>query len=124
MPAAIRSQQLEAISAAGPDFAIIAGGRPDQARTLEQQGIATYLHVPSPALLRLFLDDGAKRFIFEGRECGGHIGPLTSFALWDSMVSTLLVHVPELGTLNRRQIAALLGVAPMNRDSGTKTGRR
>ncbi|MCB9794579.1 MAG: transposase [Alphaproteobacteria bacterium] len=37
---------------------------------------------------------------------------------------TLLVHVPELGTLNRRQIAALLGVAPMNRDSGTKTGRR
>lgn len=37
---------------------------------------------------------------------------------------TLLVHVPELGTLNRRQIAALVGVAPMNRDSGTKSGQR
>ncbi|MCB0199212.1 MAG: acyltransferase domain-containing protein, partial [Anaerolineae bacterium] len=97
VPAAIRSQQLEAISAAGPDFAIIAGGRPDQARTLEQQGIATYLHVPSPALLRLFLDDGAKRFIFEGRECGGHVGPRSSFVLWNAMIDALLAHFDLTG---------------------------
>ena len=32
---------------------------------------------------------------------------------------TLLAHLPELGTLNRRQIAALVGVAPYNRDSGS-----
>ena len=32
---------------------------------------------------------------------------------------TLLACLPELGTLNRRQIAALMGVAPFNRDSGT-----
>ena len=31
-----------------PPFALIAGGRPDQARELEEEGIATYLHVPSP----------------------------------------------------------------------------
>ena len=37
---------------------------------------------------------------------------------------TLLSDLPELGTLGRRQIAALVGVAPMNRDSGTKRGRR
>jgi len=36
----------------------------------------------------------------------------------------LLTHLPELGTLDRRQIAALVGIAPMNRDSGLFRGRR
>jgi transposase len=38
--------------------------------------------------------------------------------------TTLLVELPELGQLNRRQIASLVGVAPLNRDSGTLRGRR
>ena len=37
---------------------------------------------------------------------------------------TLLAGLPELGTLNRKQIAALVGVAPLNRDSGLLRGRR
>jgi transposase len=37
---------------------------------------------------------------------------------------TLLAEWPELGTLTRRQIAALVGVAPLNRDSGTFRGKR
>ena len=37
---------------------------------------------------------------------------------------TLLAYLPELGTLNRRQVAALVGVAPFNRDSGTLRGKR
>ena len=37
---------------------------------------------------------------------------------------TLLAYLPELGTLDRRQIAALAGVAPFNRDSGTLRGKR
>ena len=42
------------------------------------------------------------------------------FSAWGVQVSlTLLAYLPELGTLDRRQIAALLGVAPFNRDSGT-----
>jgi len=36
----------------------------------------------------------------------------------------LVTKLPELGTLNRRQIAALVGLAPMNRDSGTFRGKR
>ena len=44
------------------------------------------------------------------------VGPQVSVAL--------LADLPELGTLGRRQIAALVGVAPMNRDSGTMRGRR
>ena len=37
---------------------------------------------------------------------------------------TLLAHLPELGTLDRKQIAALVGVAPYNRDSGALRGKR
>lgn len=44
------------------------------------------------------------------------IGPVTS--------ATLLAALPELGTLNRRQISALVGVCPFNRDSGQCRGRR
>lgn len=40
------------------------------------------------------------------------------------MSTTLLVELPELGNLNRKQIAALVGVAPMNRDSGAFRGKR
>ena len=36
----------------------------------------------------------------------------------------LVTELPELGHLNRRQIAALVGVAPINRDSGTYRGKR
>ena len=39
-------------------------------------------------------------------------------------VATLLAELPELGTLNRRQVGALAGVAPYNRDSGRLKGRR
>ena len=44
------------------------------------------------------------------------IGPVVS--------RTLLAELPELGQLNRKQIAALAGVAPLNRDSATLRGRR
>ncbi len=38
--------------------------------------------------------------------------------------STLLAELPELGKVNRKKIAALVGVAPLNRDSGKYKGRR
>jgi len=41
-----------------------------------------------------------------------------------NLTFTLLANLPELGTLHRRQIAALVGVAPLNRDSGTLRGKR
>ncbi len=44
------------------------------------------------------------------------IGPTTT--------STLIAEVPELGRLSRREISALVGVAPFNCDSGTLRGRR
>ncbi len=44
------------------------------------------------------------------------VGPVTS--------ATMLGRMPELGQLNRQAIAALVGVAPVNKDSGTKHGKR
>jgi transposase len=44
------------------------------------------------------------------------VGPILS--------ATLTALVPELGTLNRKQIAALVGVAPLNNDSGAHHGKR
>jgi transposase len=44
------------------------------------------------------------------------VGPVTS--------TTLLGMLPELGQLNRQEIAALVGVAPVNKDSGKKQGKR
>jgi len=40
------------------------------------------------------------------------------------LCATLLADLPELGALSRREIAKLVGVAPLNRDSGTMRGRR
>ena len=40
------------------------------------------------------------------------------------LCATLLADLPELGALSRREIAKLVGVAPLNRDSGTLRGRR
>jgi transposase len=44
------------------------------------------------------------------------LGPVASFSM--------LADLPELGTLNRQQISKLVGVAPLNRDSGQQRGRR
>lgn len=41
-----------------------------------------------------------------------------------NLATTILGELPELGTLNRKQVAALVGVAPLNRDSGTLRGKR
>ncbi len=40
------------------------------------------------------------------------------------LATTLLADLPELGRLSRREIAALVGVAPINRDSGSFRGQR
>lgn len=40
------------------------------------------------------------------------------------LTATLVARLPELGTLDRKKIAALVGVAPYNRDSGTLRGKR
>ncbi|SED48992.1 Acyl transferase domain-containing protein [Amycolatopsis tolypomycina] len=89
VPDDLRVAQLAAIRAARPRCVLVAGGKPGQAKALEADGIATFLHVPSPVLLRQYLDAGVRRFVFEGAECGGHVGPRASFALWEEQLAVL-----------------------------------
>lgn len=119
VPQELREQQLAAVREVRPPFALIAGGRPDQAAQLEALGVATYIHVPVPGLLKNFYAKGARRFVFEGRECGGHVGPLTSFVLWEGMIEALLeevapgeaeaVHVLFAGGIHDARSAAMVG---------------
>ena len=89
-PKEIREEQLKAVLKVHPPFAILAGGRPDQVRTLEVQGHLDLRPrafgesdrpVPAPR---------QRKFILEGRECGGHVGPLASLVLWESALEAVL----------------------------------
>ncbi|WP_199510502.1 type I polyketide synthase [Nucisporomicrobium flavum] len=88
-PEQLRAAQIEVIREIRPKVAIIAGGRPAQAKGLEADGISSFLHVPSPGLLKQFLQAGSRKFIFEGAECGGHVGPRASFPLWEAQLGVL-----------------------------------
>ncbi|MDW5326946.1 SDR family oxidoreductase [Plantactinospora sp. KLBMP9567] len=106
VPEEVRAGQLAAVREVRPRVAIIAGGRPGQAKALEAEGITTFLHVPSPGLLRQFLRAGSRRFVFEGAECGGHVGPRTSFPLWEAQALALadfLDNAP-VGTAGEMQV--------------------
>ncbi|MER5885236.1 SDR family oxidoreductase [Streptomyces sp. NPDC001941] len=92
-PEDVRTAQLAAVRELRPTHVIVAGGRPSQAAALEADGIKTFLHVPSPGLLGQFLAAGARRFVFEGAECGGHIGPRNSFPLWEAQLAVLADHL-------------------------------
>ncbi len=99
LPSEVYAEQLNVLRSRRPPFALIAGGRPHQVKELEAEGIATYVHVPTVALLELFLEAGCRRFIFEGREAGGHVGPLCGFVLWEAMLERLLAHAEKTGGL-------------------------
>ena len=60
--------------------------------------------------------DAEKRDRAEKIDSVPGVGPVTA--------STMVADLPELGKLNRKQIAALVGVAPFNKDSGRKRGKR
>ncbi|MGH2895729.1 MAG: beta-ketoacyl synthase N-terminal-like domain-containing protein, partial [Solirubrobacteraceae bacterium] len=132
VPPELRAEQLAVVRSHRPPFALIAGGRPDQAAELEAEGITTYLHVPSPGLLKLYLAEGARRFVFEGRECGGHVGPRTSFVLWETMVGVLLeelaaadsdCHVLFAGGIHDGRSAAMVAaLASTASERGIKVG--
>ncbi|MBA3744623.1 type I polyketide synthase [Sporichthya sp.] len=110
VPDEVRAAQLEAVHEIKPQYALIAGGRPAQAAPLEAAGITTFLHVPSPALLDRFLAEGGRRFVFEGSECGGHVGPRASFPLWDAQIRHLLAYGSANDCLNELDVLFAGGI--------------
>ncbi|RSN68156.1 type I polyketide synthase, partial [Actinomadura sp. WAC 06369] len=89
VPPELRAEQLAAVRAAAPPYALLAGGLPVQAEPLEEVGTRTYLCVPAPEQLDRFLAEGTRRFVFAGMECGGPVGPLPSFPLWEAQLDRL-----------------------------------
>lgn len=134
LPREIYREQLNTVFSVRPPFALIAGAQPGQAGTLERDGIPTYVHIPSQGLLRMFLEEGVRRFVFEGRESGGHVGPLSSFVLWDSLITLLQesgasgnppkgCHVLFAGGIRDAVSAAMIGVmASPLADMGIRVG--
>ena len=87
---ALLEEQTRYILEAKPRAVLIAGGNPSHAAPFEKEGIKVLLHVPSVNLLDMFLKEGARNFIFEGRESGGHVGPIASLVLWEKQINRLL----------------------------------
>lgn len=88
----ILGPQMEAVDKVRPDFAIIAGGRINQVMEFEGKGIPAFVHASTAGIIAHYLDEGVRRFILEGRECGGHVGPMSSFTLWGAVVEALKTH--------------------------------
>ncbi len=89
------------------------------------------LHASIKALLRSLetqlrkLDEKIDLLVAETRQWRTKVEILTSVpGVGRILAYTLLSELPELGTLNRKEIAALVGVAPINRDSGSLRGKR
>jgi len=67
-------------------------------------------------LAKMLQADTANKRKIEILESVKGVGPV--------MISTVIAELPELGKLNRGEVARLVGVAPINRDSGQKSGKR
>jgi len=78
------------------------------------------------AAIKAQLDDIEAQMVAHVREHFGDLDELLQSASGIGPVAsaTLIAGLPELGRLNRREIAALVGVAPMAHDSGSSKGRR
>ncbi|MBF0210998.1 MAG: KR domain-containing protein, partial [Desulfamplus sp.] len=82
-------KHLELVRKYKAPFALFAGGIPSQVIELEKGGTKTYLHTPSISMMENAIKSGCTRFIFEGREAGGHVGSLSSLVLWEAAISKL-----------------------------------
>ncbi len=73
----------------------------------------------------LLIDQAIAQLIGQDQILRTKAKTLTSFCgVGERTAALLLAQMPELGRLNRRQVAALAGVAPFNRDSGSMHGKR
>lgn len=84
------------------------------------------LHASIEAAIKAQLDEIEEQMVTHVREHFGELDTLLQSAAGVGPVAsaTMIAELPELGRLNRREIAALVGVAPMANDSGGSKGRR
>jgi len=86
----IQDEQYQVIKSICPPVVLVAGGNASHVKKYEAIGCHVFIHAPSLGLLESYVNSGVTNFVFEGRECGGHVGPLSSFVLWEKQISFLL----------------------------------
>ncbi|MEW6775120.1 MAG: SDR family NAD(P)-dependent oxidoreductase [Bdellovibrionota bacterium] len=100
-----RDQHIAHLKNIRPPLAVVAAGTTEQALDLAHAGVRSFLHTPVHTLLVSAMDQGHTDFILEGTEAGGHIGKLTSFVLWQSVIQAL-VDRPAAGGLKAYVVLA------------------
>ncbi|MGB0588140.1 MAG: SDR family NAD(P)-dependent oxidoreductase [Myxococcota bacterium] len=117
-----------------PPFVLVAAGTMEQALDIERAGIKTYLHTPTPGLLRAALESGLTRFILEGTEAGGHVGSIGGLVLWQlgifeveralaaGVQASDLAFVPAGGISDAASARALATTLWTLNERGVKTG--
>jgi malonyl CoA-acyl carrier protein transacylase len=133
-----RDAHIEMLKKQRPPFVLVAAGTIEQAQDLEAADVKTYLHTPTPGLLRAALRGGLKRFVLEGSEAGGHVGSLGGLVLWQLGIHEIETAIEEgakpnelsfvpaggLGDVasTRALAAALLGLARKGVNVGLQLG--
>ncbi|NHJ32250.1 MAG: hypothetical protein FK732_05265, partial [Asgard group archaeon] len=117
-----RDEHLKILKETRPPIAVVAAGSIDQAKEVMGYDIKTFLHTPSPAIFGEAIEANVTYLVLEGMECGGHIGVLTSFVLWElalykleSLQNLIIknqqkVTVAFAGGIGDRYSAAIAGV--------------
>ncbi|MBK5112324.1 MAG: SDR family NAD(P)-dependent oxidoreductase [Candidatus Heimdallarchaeota archaeon] len=100
---------LEILKEFKPTFAVVAAGSIDQAKQVMSYGIKTFLHSPSPVIFAEAIKADVKYLVLEGMECGGHIGFLTSFVLWELSLHQLKELEETIEKSNQKVIVAFAG---------------
>jgi malonyl CoA-acyl carrier protein transacylase len=102
-------KHLEIIKEKQPPFVVVAAGTINQAKTILSYGVDTFLHTPSPRIFAEAIDVGIDKLVLEGSECGGHIGFLNSFVLWELSLAELKQKEAELKSKKEKINVAFAG---------------
>ncbi|MHA2008977.1 MAG: SDR family NAD(P)-dependent oxidoreductase [Promethearchaeota archaeon] len=87
-----REEHLKSISKHGPALTLVAAGSIDLGVQIKKSGNTVLIHTPALSMFKDALKKNLDFIILEGNECGGHIGSLSSFVLWESILEYLDVN--------------------------------
>ncbi|NHJ84295.1 MAG: acyltransferase domain-containing protein [Asgard group archaeon] len=117
-----RDVHLKLLQELKPPFVVVAAGTIEQAKEVMNYNIKTFLHTPSAAIFKEAIETKVDYLVLEGMECGGHIGVLTSFVLWELSLYEIAklravlqkekrkVKIAFAGGIGDRYSAAMVGV--------------
>ncbi|MFX1468949.1 MAG: SDR family NAD(P)-dependent oxidoreductase [Promethearchaeota archaeon] len=91
-----REEHLQSISKYGPKIILIAAGTIELGVRVKNSGNMVLIHTPALSMFKEAMKKDLHFIILEGSECGGHIGILSSFILWELILEYLDMHNEEI----------------------------